>query len=77
MSRAKRVVSECVIIDLVLTENGIEKTITRYLGTHGYCPKCYKFYAPAKLVNVNLRMGNYGHVKVARSGREKLPPGWS
>ncbi len=28
-------------------------------------------------VNVNLEMGNYGHVKVGRSGREKLPPEWT
>ena len=39
--RAKR-----LIIDLVLTRNGIRKTITEYIGFQGYCSKCGRFYSP-------------------------------
>ena len=28
------------------------------------------------VVNVNLKMGNYGHIKVGKKGREKLPLEW-
>ena len=33
--------------------------------------------APISIVNVNLKMGNYGHIKVGKSGREKLPLEWT
>ncbi|MEO6887821.1 MAG: IS66 family transposase, partial [Ktedonobacteraceae bacterium] len=41
--------SKRVIIDLITTKNGIRKTITEYVGIHGYCAKCYKTYAPPDL----------------------------
>lgn len=39
-------VSRRIINDLVLTRNGIKKIIKEYVGTYGYCSKCYKRYAP-------------------------------
>jgi hypothetical protein len=35
-------VSKRLLIDLVLTRNGVKKTITEYIGIQGYCPKCGK-----------------------------------
>jgi hypothetical protein len=34
---------------LVLTRGGVKKTITEYIGEHGYCHKCLKSHAPAEL----------------------------
>jgi predicted RecB family nuclease len=46
---AKELVSKRLIIDLVLIKGGIKKTITEYIGEHGYCPKCLKSYAPKEI----------------------------
>ena len=40
------VFSKRTILDLVLSKNGIKKTITKYIGHHGYCSKCHRSYAP-------------------------------
>jgi predicted RecB family nuclease len=44
--RPTKKVSKRLIIDLALTENGIKKKITEYIGTHGYCSQCHRAYAP-------------------------------
>ena len=41
--------SKRLIIDLVVTKNGIRKTITEYVGIKGYCAKCHKSYAPPEI----------------------------
>ncbi|MBN1579974.1 MAG: IS66 family transposase [Anaerolineae bacterium] len=41
--------SKRLIIDLARTPSGIRKTVTEYVGSQGYCPKCYKSYAPPSL----------------------------
>jgi hypothetical protein len=41
--------SKRLIIDLVLTKNGIRKTITEYVGVQGYCTKCSHQYATSSL----------------------------
>ena len=35
-----------LIVDLVLTKDGIKKTITEYIGKQGYCPKCGRVHSP-------------------------------
>jgi predicted RecB family nuclease len=52
--------SKRLIIDLVLTKNGLRKTITEYVGVQGYCAKCYHQYAPQALNEYN-RNQLYGH----------------
>jgi predicted RecB family nuclease len=42
-------VAERTVIDLVFTRNGCRKTITRYRGKKGYCPKCDLHYLPPSL----------------------------
>ncbi|HJT57565.1 MAG TPA: IS66 family transposase [Ktedonobacteraceae bacterium] len=42
-------VSKRVSIDLVITKNGIRKTITEYRGIRGYCATCKKTYAPPEI----------------------------
>ncbi len=39
-------ISEWVIVDIVLTQNGCRKTTIKYQGIQGYCPKCYHYYSP-------------------------------
>jgi predicted RecB family nuclease len=41
--------AERSVIDLVFTLNGCRKTITRYSGKKGYCPKCNLHYLPPSL----------------------------
>jgi hypothetical protein len=53
-------VSKRLLIDLVLTKNGVKKTITEYIGTQGYCPKCGKFRIPSALTKYGIRQ-LYGH----------------
>jgi predicted RecB family nuclease len=53
-------ISKELTIDLVLTESGIRKTITEYVGPQGYCTKCYKYYPPEEIHKwAGLRL--YGH----------------
>ena len=51
--------AERTIADLVFTRNGCRKTVTRYIGKKGHCPKCDRDYLPRAIV----RMGNqvFGH----------------
>jgi predicted RecB family nuclease len=53
-------VSKRLLIDLVLTKNGVKKTITEYIGTQGYCPKCGKYHIPSDLRKYGVRQ-LYGH----------------
>jgi len=51
---------ENVVIDLVFTENGCRKTVTKYVGPRAYCPRCGKDYGP----HYNGKLGRnklYGH----------------
>ena len=41
--------SKRLIIDLVVTKNGIRKTITEYVGIQGYCPKCQRYHVPPEI----------------------------
>jgi hypothetical protein len=41
--------SKRLIIDLVLTKNGLKKTTTEYIGQQGYCTRCSRSYAPAEI----------------------------
>lgn len=52
--------SQRYIIDLVLTKDGIKKTITQYVGTKVYCTKCQKYYAPARIRQFTTNQ-IYGH----------------
>jgi hypothetical protein len=47
--RPRKQVSKRLIIDLFLTEGGIKKTITEYIGEQGYCTQCSKYYAPEEI----------------------------
>jgi predicted RecB family nuclease len=51
--------AELTITDLVFTRNGCRKTVTRYIGKKGHCPRCDRDFLPRTL----LRMGNqvFGH----------------
>jgi predicted RecB family nuclease len=42
-------VAERTVIDLVFTRNGCRKTLTRYTGKKGYCPRCNLHYLPPSL----------------------------
>jgi len=44
-----KAMSRSFIVDLVLTRNGIRKTITQYSGGQAYCPKCREVYAPPEI----------------------------
>lgn len=57
---AKVIVSKRLIIDLVLMKGGIKKTITEYIGEHGYCPQCLKGYAPKEIREYGATQ-LYGH----------------
>jgi predicted RecB family nuclease len=51
--------AERTVTDLVFTRNGCRKTVTKYTGKKGYCPKCNRCYLPAAIAT----MGNqvFGH----------------
>jgi transposase len=52
--------AERTIIDLAFTRNGCRKTVTRYEGRKGRCPKCdNKVYEPPALFR--LLHGHFGH----------------
>jgi predicted RecB family nuclease len=53
-------VSKRLLIDLVLTKNGVKKTITEYIGNQGYCLKCDKYHIPSDLRKYGVRQ-LYGH----------------
>jgi hypothetical protein len=39
-------IAKRTIIDLLLTKNGIKKTLIQYIGIQGYCIKCSRIYSP-------------------------------
>jgi predicted RecB family nuclease len=41
--------AERTVTDLVFTRNGCRKTVTRFTGKKGYCPKCNLHYCPPSL----------------------------
>lgn len=41
--------AERTIIDLAFFKNGCRKTVTRYMGTEGYCQHCCRYYSPEKI----------------------------
>jgi predicted RecB family nuclease len=47
--RPTELLSKRLIIDLVVTKNGMRKTITEYVGIQGYCAKCCSSYAPPEI----------------------------
>jgi len=51
--------AEKTIIDLHFTKNGCRKTITKYVGIMGYCPKCRKHYIPLKIQKLGPQL--FGH----------------
>jgi predicted RecB family nuclease len=58
--RATNKLGTRVIIDLVITKNGVKKIVVKYMGLKGYCPKCCKYHNPpeiAKYAHSQL----YGH----------------
>jgi predicted RecB family nuclease len=46
-------------IDLVFTKNGCKKTITKYVGTIAYCPRCHRYYPPPGIRQFRGRL--FGH----------------
>ncbi len=58
--RPTKHLSKRLIVDLVLTKKGINKTIIEYVGSQGYCSKCRKRYAPIDIrkFGVNLLYGD-------------------
>ena len=53
-------ISRRFIVDLALTENGIEKTVTEYTGIRAFCSQCTKTYAPLE-VRKYPKSSMYGH----------------
>jgi predicted RecB family nuclease len=53
-------VSKRLTIDLILTKNGVRKTIIEYVGEYGYCRKCCRRYAPPEVRKYG-RTQLYGH----------------
>jgi predicted RecB family nuclease len=51
--------AERTVIDLAFTRNGCRKTVTRYMGKKGYCPKCQLHYPPPSLDR--LYRHQFGH----------------
>ncbi|MCH7752314.1 MAG: TM0106 family RecB-like putative nuclease, partial [Planctomycetes bacterium] len=45
--------AEQKLIDLVFTKNGCRKSVTRYVGRMGYCPRCRRDYRPNAFCNFN------------------------
>ena len=41
--------AERTIIDLAFFKNGCRKTITKYMGTEGYCQQCCRYYSPEEI----------------------------
>jgi transposase len=49
LTTANRQVVMRTVIDLVFTQSGCRKTITRYMAKKGYCPQCDLHYLPPSL----------------------------
>jgi predicted RecB family nuclease len=51
--------AERAVVDLTFTRNGCRKTVTKYVGRRGYCPKCQHYYDPPALTR--LCKQSFGH----------------
>ena len=51
--------AEHTVIDLAFTKNGCRKTVTKYVGTIGYCPQCGHDCLPPTIRRFKGRL--YGH----------------
>ncbi len=52
-------VAEHILIDLAFTRSGCRKTITKYTGKMGFCPRCKQHYAPPAIRRLKGRL--FGH----------------
>lgn len=43
------VLAERAVVDLSFTRNGCRKSVTKYVGSRGYCPLCQHYYDPPAL----------------------------
>lgn len=51
--------AEKFIVNLRFTKSGCRKTVTKYVGTEGYCQKCHKHYPPPKIQKLGSQ--RFGH----------------
>lgn len=58
-----RSMAEKTITDLVFNRNGCRKSITRYEGKRGLCPKCKRHYDPPAIARLGNRV--FGHAFLA------------
>jgi predicted RecB family nuclease len=52
-------VAEHILIDLAFTKTGCRKTVTKYTGKMGFCPRCKQHYAPPAIRRLKGRL--FGH----------------
>ncbi len=52
--------AEKTIVDLVFTASGCRKTVTKYVGAHGYCRTCGRHYAPVEISAFGPRLFGHG-----------------
>jgi predicted RecB family nuclease len=55
-----KTISKRFIVDLTLTEKGIEKTVIEYNGVKTFCPRCKKYYVPSEIRKYSA-IQVYGH----------------
>ncbi len=48
------------VVDLVFTNSGCKKTVTRYVGAWGYCSKCGNQYLPSEIRALGHRVFGHG-----------------
>lgn len=53
-------ISTRLIIDIVFTQDGVQKTVTEYIGENGYCSICYRS-RPTKKIRDIPRLSLYGY----------------
>jgi transposase-like protein len=51
--------AEKFIVNLRFTKTGCRKTVTKYVGTKGYCRKCHRHYPPPKITQLGTK--HFGH----------------
>ena len=51
--------AERTVIDLRFTKSGCRKTVTKYVGTKGYCQRCCKYYNPRGMEKLGRQL--FGH----------------
>lgn len=52
-------VAEHILIDLTFTSGGCRKTVTKYTGKMGFCPRCKQHYPPPAIRRLKGRL--FGH----------------